>query len=49
MKRVNNQPSPACPPKGRYAGLDVGKLGPGEWRELTEEEVDGLRKLVKLR
>jgi 23S rRNA pseudouridine2605 synthase len=35
--------------RSRYAGLDAGDLGPGEWRELTEEEVDGLRKLVKLR
>ena len=33
----------------RYAGLDVGKLGPGEWRELREEEVEGLRNLVKIR
>jgi 2-hydroxychromene-2-carboxylate isomerase len=23
MKLVNNQPSPACPPKGRYAALDA--------------------------
>lgn len=22
MKRVNNQPSPLCPPKGRYIGID---------------------------
>ena len=29
MKRVNNQPSPACPPKGRYAGLDAAR-----WAEL---------------
>jgi 23S rRNA pseudouridine2605 synthase len=35
--------------RSRYAGLEVGKLAPGEWRELTEEEVEGLRKLVKLR
>ncbi len=35
--------------RSRYAGLDAGDLGPGEWRELTEEEVEGLRKLVRLR
>src|SRR5262245_6071881 len=23
MRKVNNQPSPACPPKGRYAALDA--------------------------
>jgi 23S rRNA pseudouridine2605 synthase len=34
--------------RSRYAGLDAGDLGPGEWRELTEEEVEGLRKLVRL-
>jgi 23S rRNA pseudouridine2605 synthase len=27
----------------RYAGLELGALEPGEWRELTDEEVDGLR------
>src|SRR3979411_2088125 len=25
MKRVNNQPSPACPPKARYAGIDAAR------------------------
>jgi len=25
MKRVNNQPSPMCPPKARYSGLDAGR------------------------
>ena len=25
MKRVNNQPSPLCPPKGRYAALDAAR------------------------
>jgi 23S rRNA pseudouridine2605 synthase len=35
--------------RSRYAGLDAGDLGPGQWRELTEEEVEGLRKLVGLR
>lgn len=25
MKLVNNQPSPMCPPKGRYAGLDAAR------------------------
>lgn len=25
MKLVNNQPSPACPPKGRYAGIDAAR------------------------
>ncbi len=27
----------------RYAGLELGDLPPGEWRELTEEEVQELR------
>jgi 23S rRNA pseudouridine2605 synthase len=35
--------------RSRYAGLGVGKLEPGEWRELTEKEVGGLRELFKLR
>ena len=26
-----------------YAGLELGRLGPGEWRELTRAEVDRLR------
>jgi hypothetical protein len=25
MKRVDNQPSPACPPKARYAGIDAAR------------------------
>ncbi len=25
MKRVNNQPSPMCPPKAKYAGLDAAR------------------------
>ena len=25
MKRVNNQPSPACPPKARYSGIDAAR------------------------
>ena len=25
MKQVNNQPSPACPPKARYSGIDAGR------------------------
>jgi 23S rRNA pseudouridine2605 synthase len=35
--------------RSRYAGLDAGRLAPGEWRELTVEEVEGLRALVRLR
>jgi 23S rRNA pseudouridine2605 synthase len=35
--------------RSRYAALDAGKLSPGEWRELTDEEVQALRTLVKLR
>jgi 23S rRNA pseudouridine2605 synthase len=31
-----------------YAGLDLRGLGPGEWRELSRDEVDGLRRLVGL-
>jgi 23S rRNA pseudouridine2605 synthase len=27
----------------RYAGLELGDLGPGHWRELTDEEVELLR------
>jgi pseudouridine synthase len=29
--------------RSRYAGLELGGLAPGEWRELTEAEVAGLR------
>ena len=32
--------------RSRYAGLDVRDLAPGEWRSLTRDEVDALRKLV---
>src|SRR5262245_12781512 len=32
----------------RYAGLDAGRLRPGQWRELTRDEVRGLRRLVGL-
>jgi 23S rRNA pseudouridine2605 synthase len=31
-----------------YAGLDVRGLAPGEWRDLTREEVAALRRLVRL-
>jgi 23S rRNA pseudouridine2605 synthase len=31
-----------------YAGLDVGDLAPGAWRDLTNDEVAGLRRLVGL-
>jgi 23S rRNA pseudouridine2605 synthase len=30
-----------------YAGLELGRLAPGEWRELTDLEVDGLRRTTK--
>jgi pseudouridine synthase len=29
--------------RSRYAGIDLGELAPGEWRELTATEVKGLR------
>jgi 23S rRNA pseudouridine2605 synthase len=32
-----------------YAGLTVEGLGPGDWRELTREEVEGLRAAVATR
>ena len=32
--------------RSRYAGLDVRDLAPGEWRSLTRDEVEALRKLV---
>jgi 23S rRNA pseudouridine2605 synthase len=32
--------------RSRYAGLDLRGLAPGEWRELTKDEVARLRKLV---
>jgi 23S rRNA pseudouridine2605 synthase len=34
--------------RSRYAGLRLGKLEPGGWRELTKEEVSELRTLVGL-
>jgi pseudouridine synthase len=34
--------------RSRYAGLDLRGLAPGEWRELTSEEVAALRRLVGL-
>jgi 23S rRNA pseudouridine2605 synthase len=30
----------------RYAGLGLGRLAPGEWRELTRQEVASLRALA---
>ena len=32
--------------RSRYAGLDVGELEPGEWRELRADEVEGLKRAV---
>jgi 23S rRNA pseudouridine2605 synthase len=34
--------------RSRYAGLELGALAPGEWRELTADEVAGLRREAKL-
>ena len=34
--------------RSRYAGLEVGRLGPGEWRELTRAEVAALRRVAGL-
>jgi 23S rRNA pseudouridine2605 synthase len=34
--------------RSRYAGLDVHGLAPGEWRRLTRDEVEGLRRQVGL-
>jgi 23S rRNA pseudouridine2605 synthase len=34
--------------RSRYAGLDVRDLAPGEWRELSRDEVARLRELVDL-
>lgn len=34
--------------RSRYAGLELGGLGPGEWRELTKHEVAELRRGVGL-
>lgn len=33
--------------RSRYAGLDLDGLAPGEWRELTREEVEALRRLTQ--
>jgi 23S rRNA pseudouridine2605 synthase len=30
--------------RSRYAGLGLGNLGPGEWRELSDAEVEALRR-----
>jgi 23S rRNA pseudouridine2605 synthase len=32
--------------RSRYAGLELGRLRPGEWRELDHAEVEGLRAAV---
>jgi 23S rRNA pseudouridine2605 synthase len=37
-----------CLHRTAYAGLDVGGLAPGEWRELTRQEVAMLKRLVGL-
>jgi 23S rRNA pseudouridine2605 synthase len=34
--------------RSRYAGLDLRDLEPGEWRELTKDEIAMLRRLVAL-
>jgi len=34
--------------RARYAGLGTGRLRPGDWRELTRDEVRALRRLVGL-
>ncbi len=34
--------------RSSYAGLDVRGLAPGDWRDLTRDEVAGLRRLVGL-
>jgi 23S rRNA pseudouridine2605 synthase len=34
--------------RGGYAGLDVRGLAPGEWRDLTGDEVSALKRLVQL-
>jgi 23S rRNA pseudouridine2605 synthase len=35
--------------RSRYAELDVTGLGPGSWRELSAEEVVGLRAATRTR
>jgi len=34
--------------RSRYASLDAGRLRPGQWRDLTRDEVRALRRLVGL-
>jgi 23S rRNA pseudouridine2605 synthase len=34
--------------RSRYGPLDIGRLGPGEWRELTPAELAGLRRTAGL-
>jgi 16S rRNA U516 pseudouridylate synthase RsuA-like enzyme len=29
--------------RSKYAGLDLDGLKPGQWRDLTEDEVNGLK------
>ena len=51
MRMVNNQPSPACPPKARYSGLDAGRwarhygvplsINPSFFAALRSGELDG--------
>lgn len=50
MKLVGNQPSPACPPKGRYAGIDAARwakrlgipmtMNAGFWEALLSGKLD---------
>jgi 23S rRNA pseudouridine2605 synthase len=35
--------------RSRYAGLELGALGPGEWRELSSPEVEELRQVAAQR
>jgi 23S rRNA pseudouridine2605 synthase len=35
--------------RSSYAGLDLHGLAPGEWRELSHEEIGSLRRLVARR
>ncbi len=34
--------------RSRYAGIDVGDIAPGAWRELTDDEISSLRRLAGL-
>jgi 23S rRNA pseudouridine2605 synthase len=34
--------------RSRYAGLTTGRLGRGDWRDLTRDEIRRLRRLVGL-